>query len=537
MRSTTRAVLVALAVVTIAGWAVAQAAQPQGAQQPYRQPAGTHEEMRPAPGQMQGQMQYQPILDSADKLIGAQIVNDQGQKLGNLEDIVLEPGLNYVAYAAMSHKSKNFAIPWDVLQLSADQKNLVLNIPEQAFDQAQGFDKNRWPDRADQRWRTQAMAGAPMGQQPMTHEQMGQPPSSEQSWREQQYKEQQQWRQQEGGQPQAMNEQQRSNAQVYGRPAPQSREWQTAPESQSQTWGQTPQTQSGDRHAWYSSGKEGFEFRRVSKLLGVNVHTFATQEKIGDLKDIILDVPQGLVAYGIVSVKNGNAPVPWSAIEIRPMDKVALVDADVNTLNQAAFKGDVLAELSNPQYAQNLYTQFNREPYWEVLGFVGGPQSEHMQPMTHPMQPGTQPGGQEPLKQYFNPQQITVISGTIQSIGTFEDPQLGTGERLRITTDDGQTVSVLSGPRQFLEQQGLTLQRNEQVQIRGSFANINGRTVFIASDLRTQQAEVQLRDQQGNPLWSSMGMQGGQQHPQRMQSQQPQQQGQQPLQQGQPQTY
>lgn len=490
MKSTMRAIVVTLAVVMVAGLAAAQ-----GAQQQSPQPTAMQQSMEKPGGQ------YQPVLYSADELLGMQIQNNQGQTLGRLEEIVLEPGLNYVAYGVLSRggvlgMGENFfAIPWDVLQLSSDRQNLILHIPEQAFEQAQGFNKDRWPDRADQRWRMQAMGQPPMGQQPMTEQPMTPTPSSE-SWRDEQFREQQQWRHQQE-KPQAMSrQQQRSSDQVYGRPSPEA-------QSQSRQWSQTPQGQQpwGQQGA-YGGGQKGFNLRRVSKLLGINVETFAAQEKVGDLKDLVLDFQQGLVAYGIIGLEGDrNAPVPWSAIEIRPIDQIALVDANLQTLDQVAYQGDQLPDLANPQYAQNIHNVFSREPYWEVLGFVVGPQVQRIQ---QPMQ--------EPLTQHFNPQNITVISGTVQSIGTFDDPSLGIeGQRLRIKTDDGQTVSVHAGPRQFLEQQGLTLRRNEQVQVRGSFATINGRSVFIASDIRTQQAEVQLRDQQGNPLWGAMGMEEQQQ--------------------------
>jgi len=488
MKSTMRAIGVALAVVLVAGWAAAQ-----GEQQQSQQPTAVQQSMQPGAGE------YLPVLDSADQLLGMQIKNNQGHDLGNLEDIVLEPGLNYVAYGVLASGGtwgmgeKLFAIPWDVLQLSSDRQNLILNIPKQAFEQAQGFNKDRWPDRADQRWRMQAIG---QGQQPVT------PAPSGQSWRDQQFREQQEWRQQQE-QPQAMSQQQRRSDPVYGRPSPQA-------QSESRQWTETPQGQQqwGQQGA-YGGSKEGFHFRRVSKLLGMNVETFAAQEKVGDLKDIVLDFQQGLVAYGIISLPGGrNAPVPWSAIEIRPMNQLALVDASLETLNQVAFEGDRLPDLSDLQYAQNIHSQFNREPYWEVLGFVGGPQTQPQRMQQQPMeqQGSQQQQMQEPLTQHFDPQNITVISGTVQSIGTFDEPSLGIqGQRLRIKTDDGQTVSVHAGPGQFLEQQGLTLRRNEQVQVRGSFANINGRSIFIASDIRTPQVEVQLRDQQGVPLWRGMG--------------------------------
>ena len=41
---------------------------------------------------------------------------------------------------------KYFAVPWDALQLTEDQKAVVLDVSKKDLKQAPGFDKNNWPD-------------------------------------------------------------------------------------------------------------------------------------------------------------------------------------------------------------------------------------------------------------------------------------------------------------------------------------------------------------------------------------------------------
>jgi len=486
--SATRTMAVALAIVMVAGVALAQGQQ----QQPQ--------------AQMQQQMgkTYQPTLKQAGQLIGMKVQNSQGKELGNLSEIVLEPNLNYVSYGVLSSGGfvgigeSQYAIPWDMFQLGPDRETLILDIPEQALEQAQGFSKNQWPDRADQRWRMLAMGRTqrPMGRQ--------QPQQQGQTWREQQWQEQQQWRKQPQQQePQAMRQQRRQqDQQLYGRPEQQ--QPQTTPQQQQQ---QQRRRQQHQQRRTYG-GEKGFEARRLSKLLDMDVQTFTQQEDLGNLQDILLDFHQGLVAYGVVSLGSGElAAVPWSAIEIRPSEMLALIDTDRQSLQQVAFSEDQMPDLSNPQYAQQLHNQFNRQPYWEVLGFVGA--GAQMRPQQ--MRPQQMQQQQEPLTRHFDPQNVTMLTGTVQEIGMFDEPQLGIqGRKLTITTQDGQTVVVHAGPSQFLEQQGLTLQKNDQVQVRGSFAQINGQTVFIASDIRTRQNTVKLRNQQGVPVWRGQGMGRGQ---------------------------
>ena len=41
---------------------------------------------------------------------------------------------------------KYFAVPWEALQLTDDQRAVVLDVTKRDLKQAPGFDKNNWPD-------------------------------------------------------------------------------------------------------------------------------------------------------------------------------------------------------------------------------------------------------------------------------------------------------------------------------------------------------------------------------------------------------
>jgi hypothetical protein len=43
-------------------------------------------------------------------------------------------------------------VPWDALKLDAKTKRFVLNLEKDRLKQAPGFEKNKWPDMADQSW-------------------------------------------------------------------------------------------------------------------------------------------------------------------------------------------------------------------------------------------------------------------------------------------------------------------------------------------------------------------------------------------------
>ena len=99
-----------------------------------------------------------PYVMAADTLEGNKVVNADGDNLGDIEHIMLDVPSGRVAYAVLSFGGflgmgdKLFAIPWHALILDADNKCFVLDIPKERLEQAPGFNKDRWPSMADQRW-------------------------------------------------------------------------------------------------------------------------------------------------------------------------------------------------------------------------------------------------------------------------------------------------------------------------------------------------------------------------------------------------
>jgi sporulation protein YlmC with PRC-barrel domain len=95
----------------------------------------------------------------SSKLVGADVENPQGENLGDIEDIVIDPATGRVAYAVMSFGGflgigeKFFAIPWAAFTPKAGEKEqFVLNVDKERLRNAPGFDKNNWPDMANRQW-------------------------------------------------------------------------------------------------------------------------------------------------------------------------------------------------------------------------------------------------------------------------------------------------------------------------------------------------------------------------------------------------
>lgn len=113
---------------------------------------GPGPDMRHGPG---------PELMSSTSLVGNDVCNDKGEKLGNIKDLMLNMADAKVGYAVLSFSTflgageKLFAVPWNALTLDTDNKRFVLNVEKERLKAAPGFAKDRWPDMADQTWATE----------------------------------------------------------------------------------------------------------------------------------------------------------------------------------------------------------------------------------------------------------------------------------------------------------------------------------------------------------------------------------------------
>ena len=110
---------------------------------------GPGPDMRRGPG---------PDLMGADTLVGNDVYNQEGEDLGDIKEIMLDMRNGKVGYAVLSFGGflgmgeKLFAVPWDALTLDTENKRFVLNVEKDRLKNAPGFDKDNWPDMADQSW-------------------------------------------------------------------------------------------------------------------------------------------------------------------------------------------------------------------------------------------------------------------------------------------------------------------------------------------------------------------------------------------------
>lgn len=93
-----------------------------------------------------------PTRDArASKIIGREVRNASGEKLGEINDLIVDMGSGRLQYAVLSFGGvaglgdKLFAYPVNAFRTSATTDDLVLNVDKDRLRNAPGFDKAHWP--------------------------------------------------------------------------------------------------------------------------------------------------------------------------------------------------------------------------------------------------------------------------------------------------------------------------------------------------------------------------------------------------------
>lgn len=93
------------------------------------------------------------------KMVGADIRDRRAEKLGEVEDVIVDVHSGQLTYAVVVFHGispdKFFAVPWHSLQMEAGGGAFVIDVEGERLRQAPSFDPENWPNMADPRWNTE----------------------------------------------------------------------------------------------------------------------------------------------------------------------------------------------------------------------------------------------------------------------------------------------------------------------------------------------------------------------------------------------
>lgn len=93
----------------------------------------------------------------ASKIIGTDVRNTRGEKIGDIKDLVLDRN-GAISYAVVSTGGflgigdRLHAVPWNVIQTAPGRDYRVLDMDKNRLKNAPNFDPNNWPNVIDDQW-------------------------------------------------------------------------------------------------------------------------------------------------------------------------------------------------------------------------------------------------------------------------------------------------------------------------------------------------------------------------------------------------
>lgn len=96
---------------------------------------------------------------SVSTLMNEPVYNMQREKIGKIEDYMLDLDRGCVEYAVLSFGGflgigeKLFAIPWQSMTLDTENHAWMVDVSEERLDRAPGFDRDHWPDMGEASYR------------------------------------------------------------------------------------------------------------------------------------------------------------------------------------------------------------------------------------------------------------------------------------------------------------------------------------------------------------------------------------------------
>jgi sporulation protein YlmC with PRC-barrel domain len=218
---------------------------------------------------------------------------------------------------------------------------------------------------------------------------------------------------------------------------------------------------------------------RSSKVIGMDVRN-PGRDKLGNIQDVVVDQPTGVVAYGVLSfggflgLGDKLFAIPWAAPKMTEDHSAFTLDLPKDRLQKApGFDKNVWPDLNNRKWGTELHTYYGVTPYWEVRG--GG--------VVTAMAEGVLP-------------EIRVYTGKIKTF-TKQDPAI-----VVLKTDVAEIRAELA-PMSFLEDNRLLFNAADDLTFKAYEITRDGQKVLLVTEVTTKDKRiVKFRNDDATPVWA-----------------------------------
>jgi sporulation protein YlmC with PRC-barrel domain len=266
-----------------------------------------------------------PDFLSADSIKKDKVINEAGDNIGKIEELMIDLDNRRVAYAVLSFGGflgmgdKLFAIPWQALSLRLHEHAFTLNVPKDVLQNAEGFDKDNWPVTRDELSRTYTYYGY----------------------------------------------------QPY---------WQTGVTEQARQAGTSTGPQGtiesqGPARPGSTASRDNPDFLSADSIKSDKIVN-RSGDKVGKIEELMIDLQDGKVAYvvlshgGFLGIGHKLFAIPWQALTLRVHEHAFLLDIPKETLDKAEGFDKDKWPLTRDELSRT-YTYYGYQPYWQTGAVTG----------------------------------------------------------------------------------------------------------------------------------------------------------------------
>jgi sporulation protein YlmC with PRC-barrel domain len=99
-------------------------------------------------------------MDEADRvstILGKKVISQEGEDLGNVEDIVLNKSgcLDYIVLVPeglLGTGDRLIPVPWKAVKTSSQADTIIICMNKSQLEQAPNFESRKWPKFTDSEW-------------------------------------------------------------------------------------------------------------------------------------------------------------------------------------------------------------------------------------------------------------------------------------------------------------------------------------------------------------------------------------------------
>ena len=73
---------------------------------------------------------------SATTITGESVINRDDEKLGKIEELMIDANTGHLAYAVLSFSGNHYAVPWSAFEFANTEKKLILDVDKEKLEAA-----------------------------------------------------------------------------------------------------------------------------------------------------------------------------------------------------------------------------------------------------------------------------------------------------------------------------------------------------------------------------------------------------------------